>query len=114
MRKLPSFFKKFASASQKGFTLIELLVVIGILGVLVSALVATINPFEQIKKGDDATLKNVAAEMQTATLRYYTTHGGLPWDAVLSGGDTNCTAEGAVDGNKDIPVATQLNSANFN
>ena len=35
--------------NSKGFTLIELLVVIGILGVLAAALIATIDPFEQIK-----------------------------------------------------------------
>ena len=34
---------------QKGFTLIELLVVIGILGILATSLIATIDPFEQLR-----------------------------------------------------------------
>src|SRR3990167_10859576 len=111
MTKLPDFFKKFVKASQSGFTLIELLVVIGILGILVTALVATINPFEQIKKGDDAVLKNVAAEFQTATLRYYTTHGALPWDnngTNNGGGDPDCFLEANSDGMFEDPV--QLNT----
>ena len=111
MRKLSNFLGKLVKASQSGFTLIELLVVIGILGILVTALVATINPFEQIKKGDDAVLKNVAAEFQTATLRYYTTHGALPWDndgTNNGGGDPDCFLEANSDGMFEDPV--QLNT----
>lgn len=76
--------------SQSGFTLIELLVVIGILGILAAALVATIDPFEQLKKADDSKIKNMAVEFQTANVRYYTTHGAFPWND-LSGNGT-CTA----------------------
>ena len=47
-------------SNKAGFTLIELLVVIGILGILAAALVATIDPFEQLKKADDAKIKNIA------------------------------------------------------
>jgi len=112
MTKLPDFFKKFVKASQSGFTLIELLVVIGILGILVTAMVATINPFEQIKKGNDATLKNVAAEFQTAALRYYTTHGVLPWDAnTANQGDDACYAAAGSDGTISPPVALNNLSA---
>lgn len=62
-----------------GFTLIELLVVIGILGILAAALVATIDPFEQLKKGQDANVQNTLAEYLSADVRYYTTHNALPW-----------------------------------
>lgn len=62
-----------------GFTLIELLVVIGILGVLAAALIATIDPFEQLKKATDANVKNTAVEFVNASIRYYTTHNALPW-----------------------------------
>lgn len=104
MKRLLAFIKNlFKKSSQAGFTLIELLVVIGILGVLASALVATIDPFEQIKKGDDAVLKNVATEFQTASLRYYTTHGALPWD-LATGGGAEC------NGATDDPVALQLST----
>ncbi len=79
---------------QKGFTLIELLVVIGILGILAAALVATIDPFEQLKKGDDAKIKNMAVEFQTSLVRYYTTHGSFPWNDA-GNADSDCTGLGA-------------------
>lgn len=85
MRKFLSGFKR-----SSGFTLIELLVVIGILGVLAAALIATIDPFEQLKKAQDANVKNTVVEFSTANIRYYTTHNLLPWS------DPNqATCEGA-------------------
>src|SRR5260221_1256701 len=71
------FFKK--SSASSGFTLIELLVVIGILGILATALVPTIDPFEQLKKAADANVKNTAVEYVDSNIRYYTTHNSLPW-----------------------------------
>lgn len=65
--------------NAKGFTLIELLVVIGILGILAAALVATIDPFEQLNKAQDANSKNTAIEFLNANIRYYTTHSAMPW-----------------------------------
>ncbi len=64
---------------NKGFTLIELLVVIGILGVLAAALIATIDPFEQLKKATDTNVKNTTVEFVNSNIRYYTTHNLLPW-----------------------------------
>lgn len=93
-KNLLSFISTF-SASSKGFTLIELLVVIGILGILSSALVATIDPFEQLKKASDANVKNVAVEFTNAAIRYYTTHNAMPWDTgntSLTGTQTACTS----------------------
>lgn len=78
--------KSLISSGQKGFTLIELLVVIGILGVLASALVATIDPFEQLKKANDSNTKNALVEYLNANVRYYTTHNTFPWDTVANGG----------------------------
>ncbi len=66
-------------SNAKGFTLIELLVVIGILGILAAALVATIDPFEQLNKAQDANSKNTAVEFLNANIRYYTTHSAMPW-----------------------------------
>lgn len=88
---------------QKGFTLIELLVVIGILGILAAALVATIDPFEQLKKGTDAKTKNMAVEFQTSLIRYYTTHTSFPWndaDSIEADTNPNCTSLGGapIDG----------------
>lgn len=75
---------------QAGFTLIELLVVIGILGILAAALIATIDPFEQLKKAQDANSKNTAVEFNDAIIRYYTTHNAFPWTANI---DSACTAQ---------------------
>ncbi len=72
-----TYFKSLRA--RAGFTLIELLVVIGILGVLAAALIATIDPFEQLKKAQDANVKNTTVEFVNASIRYYTTHNTLPW-----------------------------------
>ncbi len=89
--------KKYLSSLKlnSGFTLIELLVVIGILGVLAAALIATIDPFEQLKKSQDANVKNTLVEFVDANVRYYATHNALPWwangAAGCSGMDTSST-----------------------
>lgn len=66
-------------AGRQGFTLIELLIVIGVLGILASGLLATVDPFEQLKKARDANNRNATVEMLNALTRYYATHGYLPW-----------------------------------
>lgn len=63
-----------------GFTLIELLIVIGVLGILAAGLLAAVDPFEQLKKGNDTNKRNVVVELNNAMIRYYATHGSLPWD----------------------------------
>jgi prepilin-type N-terminal cleavage/methylation domain-containing protein len=63
----------------KGFTLIELLIVIALLGALAIGLLATIDPFEQLKKGRDTATRNTATEFYNANLRYYGTKGSFPW-----------------------------------
>ncbi len=83
-RKFLKSFSQFSilnSQLKRGFTLIELLVVIGILGILAAALIATIDPFEQLNKAQDANSKNTAVEFLNANIRYYTTHSALPWEA---------------------------------
>ena len=75
---------KIFTNSRKGFTLIELLVVIGILGVLAAALIATIDPFEQIRKAQDTNVKDIAVQYVDANVRYYTTHNLLPWGFTAS------------------------------
>ncbi|OGH07962.1 MAG: hypothetical protein A2W22_06870 [Candidatus Levybacteria bacterium RBG_16_35_11] len=82
--------------SVRGFTLIELLVVIGILGILAAALVATIDPFEQLKKADDSKIKNMVVEFQNANIRYYTTHTSFPWNDSNSA-VAGCTGIGGAD-----------------
>lgn len=99
------------SASSKGFTLIELLVVIGILGILSSALVATIDPFEQLKKASDANVKNVAVEFTNASIRYYTTHNAMPWDTANTSLATNQTICTSVFADMDASSYALTNAA---
>lgn len=105
MKKLLSYLKNLFRKSSKGFTLIELLVVIGILGILASALVATIDPFEQLKKGQDANVKNALVEYLNANVRYYTTHNTFPWDTAVNGGaDCNGSTPPSATTNPNISV----------
>lgn len=64
---------------KKGFTLIELLIVIALLGALAVGLLATIDPFEQLKKGRDTSQRNTVEEFYNANLRYYATKAMFPW-----------------------------------
>lgn len=91
------------TSTQKGFTLIELLVVIGILGVLAAALIATLDPFEQLNRGQDTTMKNIATEFVGANVRYYSSHNALPWFSVANGG-ANCYTGGATLSN--VPLSS--------
>jgi prepilin-type N-terminal cleavage/methylation domain-containing protein len=79
--------KKF----KLGFTLIELLIVIALLGTLAVALLAALDPLEQIKKGNDTGVRNTVSEIQGAFLRYYAIKGGkMPW------GDTGTMGWGTI------------------
>ncbi len=64
---------------NKGFTLIELLIVIALLGALSVALIAAVDPFEQLKKGNDTKIRNSTSEFYNAVLRYYSTNNTFPW-----------------------------------
>ena len=67
-----------------GFTLIELLIVIALLGALAVGLLATIDPFEQLKKGRDTALRNTVSEFYNANLRYYSTKSQFPWPTSMT------------------------------
>lgn len=71
--------KLSARIKNKGFTLIELLIVIALLGALAIGLLATIDPFEQLKKGRDTSTRNTALEFYNAELRYNATRGTFTW-----------------------------------
>ncbi len=94
MKKLIEALKKLFKKSS-GFTLIELLVVIGILGVLAAALIATIDPFEQLNKAQDANTKNTLIEYIDANVRYYTTHSAMPWNDTANASATSCVLSAA-------------------
>lgn len=64
-----------------GFTMIELLVVIAVIGILAVALLATLNPLEQIRKGRDTRTRADASQLISAIERYNASLGYFPWQA---------------------------------
>ena len=68
--------------SKFGFTLIELLIVIALLGALAVGLMAALDPFEQLKKGDDTGVRNTVSELHGAVIRYYAIKSQMPWAAI--------------------------------
>lgn len=72
--------------SRRGFTLIELLIVIALLGALAVGLIGAIDPFEQLKKGNDTAVRDVVSQVQTAIIRYYSVKSAMPpWTTTPSG-----------------------------
>src|SRR4030042_6087660 len=69
---------------QHGFTLIELLIVIALLGALAVGLLATVDPFEQLKKGTDTSRRNTTSEVYNAMIRYYSVKNSFPWGGALA------------------------------
>jgi prepilin-type N-terminal cleavage/methylation domain-containing protein len=95
--------------NKKGFTMIELLIVIGVLGILAVGVLATVDPFEQLKKARDTNDRQSAISLHTAFTRYYATHGNLPW--AMSTPPSDCDAftdfAGAAS---DYPSGTDVDS----
>ncbi len=89
---------------ESGFTLVELLIVIALISVLAVALVATLNPVEQINKARDARYKNDAAELLAAIERNYASTLSYPWIVTGGGycGGSDCTIENAYGDTGDV------------
>lgn len=68
--------KKF----KRGFTLIEILIVVALLGAIVIGLLATLDPFQQIRKGTDTTRRNMSSDLYRAFIAYQAVKGAFPWD----------------------------------
>jgi len=93
---MKKFTKGLALSEQresKGFTLIELLIVIALLGALAAGLLAAIDPFEQLKKGSDTSIRGQAESFYNASIAYYAQRNSLPssitvqadgWSAALT------------------------------
>jgi len=65
--------------AAKGFTLIELLIVIAVLGILAVAVLAAINPIEQINRSKDTGSRSDAEQLIGAIDRFYASKGYYPW-----------------------------------
>ncbi|MCX6797274.1 MAG: prepilin-type N-terminal cleavage/methylation domain-containing protein [Candidatus Doudnabacteria bacterium] len=73
---------KFANCKKRinrGFTMIELLIVIAVLGVLAVAVLATINPIEQINRGRDTGSRGDTEQLLSAIDRYNANKCLWPW-----------------------------------
>lgn len=88
---------KFALSLSKGFTLIELLIVIGILGILVVAVLLTLNPQDAQRKARDAGRVKDLTELQAA-IDQWVNDPSSTIAAVAAqtsaGGTTACAANG--------------------
>jgi len=62
--------------------MIELLIVIAVLGVLAVAVLATINPIEQINRGRDTSSRGDTEQLLSAIDRYNANKGLYPWQDV--------------------------------
>ena len=77
---------------KSGFTMIELLIVIAVLGILAVAVLAAINPIEQINRGKDTGSRSDAEQLIGAVDRFYTANGYYPWQTGPT--DTTHTSTG--------------------
>jgi len=59
--------------------MIELLIVIAVLGILAVAVLASINPIEQINRGRDTGSRSDAEQLISAVDRFYASKGYYPW-----------------------------------
>jgi len=62
--------------------MIELLIVIAVLGVLAVAVLATINPIEQINRGRDTSSRSDTEQLLSAIDRYNANKGLWPWQDI--------------------------------
>lgn len=98
---------------KKGFTLIELLIVIAVLGILAVAVLAAINPIEQINRSRDTGSRSDSEQLISAVDRFYASRGYYPWVTSASVTDDSLiwTAVGSAWTNGTTGVLNQLSSA---
>ncbi len=60
--------------------MIELLIVVAVLGILAVAVLAAINPIEQINRGRDTGSRSDAEQLLSAIDRFYVSHQYYPWE----------------------------------
>lgn len=95
----------FKSIQKLGFTMIELLIVIAVLGILAVAVLAAINPIEQINRGRDTGSRSDAEQLLSASDRYYASKGYYAWTSGANSLNVMITG-----GSGSTAVLTKLNS----
>lgn len=70
--------KKMIIRKQMGFTMIELIIAIAVLAILAALTIATLDPFAQIQKSNDARRKSDLAQLQKVLEQYYSDNGQYP------------------------------------
>lgn len=68
---------------RSGFTMIEILVIIAGIVILSIALLISLNPLEQLRKGWDMAVLKVASDIHSSIVRIYSTNLPLPWNENL-------------------------------
>lgn len=92
-----------------GFTMIELLIVIAVLGILAVAVLASINPIEQINRGRDTGTRSDAEQFISAVDRFYAAKGFYPW--MTNGASLNTwTNPGGAVSDMELTVIDDQNS----
>ena len=87
--------------------MIELLIVIAVLGILAVAVLAAINPIEQINRGRDTGSRSDAEQALSAIDRFYASQGYYPWQTGATDTDNEdlaWTAIGSVADTAATPV----------
>jgi len=101
--------------------MIELLIVIAVLGILAVAVLAAINPIEQINRGKDTGSRSDSEQLLSAIDRYYASKGYYPWvagatslntDTFGAGADASTPLDSAdiLIGGDTLPLLTNLSS----
>jgi len=90
---------KIRKSLSRGFTMIELLIVIAVLGILAVAVLATVNPIEQINRGRDTGSRGDGEQLLSAIDRYNAVQGLWPWQ--IDSDSPDAVAWGAVEDVQD-------------
>jgi len=88
-----------------GFTMIELLIVISILGFLAVAVLAAINPIEQINRGKDTGSRSDAEQLLSAMDRFYSANGYYIWQTGVTDTNTATSITGASAASPGAPAS---------